>query len=70
MAVDVGGTPMISRPQFVARVPDAAIATAPFDLMPDGRVLVTDSKGIGWTSELKIVLNWFTELRQKAPSSN
>ena len=70
MAVDVGGTPMISRPQFVARVPDAAIATAPFDLMHDGRVLVTDSKGIGWTSELKIVLNWFTELRQKAPSSN
>lgn len=72
MAVDVsgGGTPTISRPQYIARVPDAAAATAAFDLMPDGRILVTDSKGIGWTSEVKVVLNWFTDLRQKAPPAN
>ena len=72
MAVDVGGdgATRISRPQYIASVPESANATAAFDVMPDGRILVTDSKGIGWTSELKIVLNWFTELRQKAPASH
>jgi serine/threonine protein kinase len=68
MAVDVGAgsPPALSRPVEVARLPVAPPARGHFDVMPDGRLLMVDNESVGAiTQELHIVVNWFTELRQK-----
>ena len=67
LAVDIepGASPTLSRPLTVARLPRVAGA-ASFDVMPDGRLLVIDDQSAGtFATELRIVVNWFDELRQK-----
>jgi hypothetical protein len=68
MAVDVSASspPSLSRPFEYARLPSAPPSRGTFDVMPDGRVLVVDDESAGGTAkELRIVVNWFDELRQK-----
>jgi Tol biopolymer transport system component len=68
MAVDVGdgSPPALSRPVEVVRLPVAPPTRGNFDVMPDGRLLVVDNETIGGlTTELRIVVNWFDELRRK-----
>jgi Tol biopolymer transport system component len=57
-----GSTP--SRPVVVGRIP-AVIPGVGVDTMPDGRLLAIDGPSLGATPELRIVLNWFKELRDK-----
>jgi hypothetical protein len=68
VAVDIapGASPTLSRPITVARLPRAGGGFANFDVMPDGRLLVIDDQSAGaYATELRIVVNWFDELRQK-----
>ena len=68
MAVDVGAgsPPALSRPVEVVRLPPAPPTRGNFDVMPDGRLLLVDDETAGGISpELRIVVNWFDELRQK-----
>jgi Tol biopolymer transport system component len=68
MAVDVGAgaPPALSKPIAVARVPTATASRGTFDVLPDGRLLVVDDESAGGTAqELRIVVNWFDELRKK-----
>jgi Tol biopolymer transport system component len=68
MAVDVGAgsPPALSRPVEAARLPVAPPTRGRFDVMPDGRLLMVDNESVGAiTAELRIVVNWFGELRQK-----
>ncbi len=68
MAVDVGAgsPPALSRPVEVARLPVAPPTRGHFDVMPDGRLLLVDNESVGAiTAELRIVVNWFDELRRK-----
>ena len=43
-----------------------------FDLLPDGRLLITfpgdDQLSLGDVSQMRVVLNWFTELHQRVPT--
>jgi Tol biopolymer transport system component len=67
LAIDIapGASPALSRPLTVARLPRAA-GFASFDVMPDGRLLVIDDQSAGSiATELRIVVNWFGELRQR-----
>jgi eukaryotic-like serine/threonine-protein kinase len=43
----------------------------PFDVLPDGRFvgIVAGSAGTGAYSDIRIVLNWFEELKRKVPSN-
>ena len=64
--VDVTFTPapLLSKPARIEHLPLAAAGD--FDVMPDGALLVVDDESAGGaTKELRIVLNWFDELRQK-----
>jgi serine/threonine protein kinase len=68
MAVEVGAgsPPALSRPAEVVRLPPAPAARGSFDVMPDGRLLLVDDESVGaMAAELRIVVNWFGELRQK-----
>ena len=68
LAVEVGAgsPPALSRPVEVARLPPAPPTRGHFDVMPDGRLLLVDDESVGAiTPELRIVVNWFDELRQK-----
>jgi serine/threonine-protein kinase len=56
----------VSKPQRIVEGPSAPLG--PYDVTPDGRFVVVDGEAVaGAVSELKIVLNWFTELRAKLP---
>jgi serine/threonine-protein kinase len=40
-----------------------------YDVMPNNEILLVDNWGVaGGTRELNVILNFFTELRQKAPA--
>ena len=68
MAVDVStaSPPTLSRPIEFAHLPPAPATRGNFDVMPDGRLLVVDDESAGGVAqELRIVVNWFGELRQK-----
>ena len=68
MAVDVStaSPPALSRPIEFTRLPLAPPTRGTFDVMPDGRLLVVDDESAGGVAEeLRIVVNWFDELRQK-----
>jgi len=54
--------------------PAIAVATHPapyplafVDVMPDGRFLGIDGASVGGTPELRVIVNWFQELRTKVP---
>ena len=68
MAVDVDtrASISISKASAVAQLPPEA-PPAFVDVMPDGRFLFVDGAGIGRTSELRVVLNWFEELKGLVP---
>ena len=71
MAVDVtlGASVSLSKPIGIAKVPPATAAGGSFDVMPDGRLLLVDNEQeVGMTRELRVVLNWFGELKQKVPA--
>jgi Tol biopolymer transport system component len=68
MAVEVaaGAAPVLSKPVAIARLPRVQVTRGHFDVMPDGRLLVVDNESAGdTTEELRVVVNWFDELRQK-----
>ena len=68
LAVDVStsASPVLSRPVAVARLPRVQVTRGFFDVMPDGRLLVVDDESAGdATSELRVVVNWFDELKRK-----
>ena len=70
LAVDValGAAVRLSKPQAIARQRSAGPAGGFFDIMPDGRLLLVDNEQEGIdTPELRIVVNWLEELKQKAP---
>ena len=50
---------------------DAAVMRANYDMMPDGRILglvnPLEQGGLGATQEVRVVLNWFEELKSKPP---
>jgi hypothetical protein len=47
-------------------LPQAPPNRGTFDVMPDGSLLaVDDEKAGGEAEELRVVVNWFDELRQK-----
>jgi serine/threonine-protein kinase len=63
--VDVapGSTLQLSRPR---RFGEYSVADPSFDVLPDGRLLlITGSGTAGSTPELRIIVNWFDEVRQK-----
>ena len=61
-----GASPILSKPIVSAQLPPTAPSGGAFDVMPDGRVLAVDDESAGSTSEeLRLVVNWFGELRQK-----
>jgi Tol biopolymer transport system component len=66
MAVDMapGGLASASRPTVVMTYP-FTYPTAFVDPMPDGRFLALQGTEVGTQSELRVVLNWFGELREK-----
>ena len=66
MAADLTGrgTLSVSAPVEVARVP-AVIPTGFVHVMPDGRLLAIDGPNISGNAALHVIVNWFTELRQK-----
>ena len=71
MAVDValGASITLSKPISLAKVSPAPPAGGSFDVMPDGRLLLVDNEQeAGDTRELRVVLNWFGELKQKVPA--
>jgi hypothetical protein len=57
-----GGSP--SKPVQVSTIPNV-IPSGIVDTMPDGRLLAIDGPSIGGAPELRIILNWFKELRDK-----
>lgn len=68
MAVDVtgSGSPVLSRPTTIARLPRVQVTRGHFDVMPDGQLLAIDDESAGGTTEeLKVVVNWFDELKRK-----
>lgn len=68
MSVDVGAgsPPALSRPVEVVRLPPAPPTRGKFDVMPDGRLLLVEDGSVGAiSSELRIVVNWFDELKRK-----
>jgi serine/threonine-protein kinase len=69
MAVDsVGaGWAGVANPRRVADAPRMGPVQG-YDVMPDGRFLVVDGQNHAGRSELRVVLNWFNELRQKVPT--
>lgn len=69
MAVDTVGIAWIgvANPRRVADAPRMGPVIG-FDVMPDGRVLVVDGQNNGGVAELRVVLNWFNELREKVPT--
>jgi serine/threonine protein kinase/Tol biopolymer transport system component len=70
VAVDatLGGAVTLSRPVSVAKVLPAAPGGGNFDVMPDGRLLlVDDEREAADTRELRVVVNWFGELKEKVP---
>lgn len=66
MAVDITGVgPVtVSAPVVAATFP-AVLPTGFVDPMPDGRLLAIDGHDMGATPALHIVLNWFSELRER-----
>ena len=57
---------VVSKPQRIVEVPPSPLG--PYDVTPDGRFVMVDGDAVsGEVTELKIVLNWFTELRAKLP---
>jgi hypothetical protein len=53
----------LSRPR---RFGEYSVADPSFDVLPDGRLLlITGSGTAGSTPELRIIVNWFDEVRQK-----
>ena len=43
----------------------------PYDILPDGRIVSIDASAAadGQSSQLRVVLNWFEELKSKLPAS-
>jgi Tol biopolymer transport system component len=57
----------IGRPAKVLDLP-AAVGSQPFQVGPDGRFLMLERvEGSAATPEIRIVINWFEELRAKIP---
>ena len=65
--VGAGSPPAISKPVLYAQLP-AVRPTGYFDVMPDGSVLFVDGRDVGSTNELRVILNWTTELQRLVPS--
>ena len=66
MAVDLAaGLTGALRPVPVARFV-ATYPTAFVDPMPDGRFLALEGATVGSQPELRVIVNWFAELREKA----
>ena len=68
MAVDVDtrASISISKASAVAQLPLGAPPVF-VDVMPDGRFLFVDGVDIGGTRELRVVQNWFDELKRLVP---
>jgi serine/threonine-protein kinase len=60
--VAAGASLSLSRPQ---RFGQFSIASLAFDVLPDGRLLLISGSGNdGSTPELRVIVNWFDELRR------
>jgi len=64
--LQVGGSPVAIRHERLST------ETRDFDLMPDGRLLLTtpgdeSGKGLDTSPQIRIVLNWFEELKRLTP---
>ena len=67
-----GGLKFGTPTRFPATVTGARLSAEPrgFDLMPDGRIIgVVNRSEIARTAtpEMRVVLNWFSELKQRVP---
>jgi serine/threonine protein kinase/Tol biopolymer transport system component len=61
--VAAGSTLSLSRPRPVGQY---SLADPSFDVLPDGRLLLITGRGNdGSTPELRLIVNWFEELREK-----
>ena len=73
VAVNTHPTFSVSDPVAVPRRFPSAAPTYPraFDMTPSGKLVAVVSAGLtpggGTTSQVRVVLNWFDELRQRAP---
>ena len=73
MRVSVAGGVLFGTPsRFPASVTGGRLSASPrsFDLLPDGRmigVIARSDSGRSSYSELRVVLNWFEELKQRVP---
>ncbi|MFM8535128.1 MAG: hypothetical protein ACKOEC_16310 [Acidimicrobiia bacterium] len=66
MDVSTATPPALSRSIEFARLPPSPPTRGTFDVMPDGSVLAVDDENAGGVAaELRIVVHWFEELRQK-----
>ena len=66
MAVDIQTSPRFRTGQVQAVF---ALGNVPWDVAPDGKrfLVVKDPEATPSGAKLQVVVNWFEELRQKAP---
>ena len=62
-----GSAPVISKPAPYAQLPVVRPAGY-FDVMPDGSILFVDGPDVGSTPELRVILNWTSELQRLVPA--
>jgi serine/threonine protein kinase/Tol biopolymer transport system component len=65
--IAAGASLAISQPALVTELPTVR-PSGTFDVMPDGRILFVDGRDVGGTPELRLVLNWTSELRRLLPA--
>lgn len=74
--VSVGASVTFGTPKILARAPQPALTTSAvrdYDVLRDGRILslsptVADGTSGKSMNEIRVVLNWFEELKQRVPS--
>jgi serine/threonine protein kinase/Tol biopolymer transport system component len=66
---EVGGAGPLApaKPTLLTALPTVRPAGT-FDVMPDGRILFVDGRDVGGATDLRIVLNWSSELQRLVPA--
>jgi hypothetical protein len=59
-----------SRPQplFEASYDDAGVAFRGYDITPDGHFIMVRSERVSVATKMHVILNWFGELKRRAPA--
>jgi hypothetical protein len=74
VSVQIAGSPTFGTPTPLTGVPEPGFSSSNhrgYDVLPDGRfitLLPNEGGPVGAPSELRVVLNWFEELKRLVPT--